>query len=644
MKVWVQRYRRALLFSGFAVAVVGSAVAWRTWDYIQNDPDFCTSCHVMDDAHGRWGRSGHKDINCHTCHPGDIKSNLHQLWVQVTQRPTEVKKHAVVPAKICGSCHLSDDARWKQVAATPGHRIHWGDHRIECVTCHAPAVHEFIPNDEMCAKCHANQMVALDAMAKNHCTSCHNFLVGTGKTLLPGAEQCGECHASETGQGPQLAPEWHPQIDCATCHPVHDPVSPALDRPDRDGRALPCADCHDDVEASGPPAHDECSSCHVPHARPDAEQGCRGCHEAIADVLPQRQHHACADCHEPHDVTIPAAERCDECHRDRESMRTATRITAHQRCESCHTPHEAAPPDAPVCAQCHKKEARAAGAASVAAHTRCTSCHAVHSPEQPRACGSCHGEQQAAARTAPKAHQDCVQCHRAHGEPRASVNSCLACHTKEALAARGGPPEHARCATCHDPHRPAVPTQATCNECHGRIRTAVDAEPKAHQDCITCHGWHQKSLAVPDTRCTNCHREQAAARKSAHRDCATCHRPHDNLPPVGCADCHQAVVAGVRSARGDHARCASCHGEVHGTAPAGNASCARCHEADARAGLHAVPQHGKCDDCHQAHPPRPPAAAVCTSCHPPASIRRHPPAAQGVTACQGCHNFRRRLP
>jgi nitrate/TMAO reductase-like tetraheme cytochrome c subunit len=643
------KVRRFLLFAGVASVIIGAPIAYKAHDYIQNDPSFCTSCHIMDDAFDRWSHSGHKDVNCHTCHPGDIASNLHQVWVTFTTDQKTVKKHAEVSPEICGQCHLSNDPKWKQIAETAGHKLHYGQLGVQCVTCHAAEIHQFRPTDEMCKGCHYTQTVGLTAMQRNHCTSCHNFLAPASEGLRPSNEKCGECHAQGLDGAPALATGWHEGVTCGDCHPVHDPRFAANeDAPTRDGAARPCVECHDDVpdptfvfggaDLKGRPrattglpgvGHDRCDSCHVPHSAVAPVERCRDCHADAAARLPVDGPHVCTDCHVAHEPDVDPRGRCDDCHRDTETLARETPVAAHRDCTSCHEAHAPSAPRAPACATCHVDEARLARAGGPAAHQECAGCHKVHAPESPRRCANCHGEPTAA--DAPPAHRDCDNCHKPHGSPLAGEAKCAECHAKPAQQAALGPPEHARCRDCHTAHDPRPVPKDTCGACH---TVTADAP---HADCTSCHPRHDRR--PPAAICASCHEDKVHRGVPAgHADCTGCHAPHRVSPDGACANCHAAPVAGVRSAAvAEHRECASCHGDAHGRA---KPSCADCHAAEVGGGLHAVEAHRDCAGCHGDHPPRPAPARVCLDCHDMDRIARHPPEARGVTTCSGCHNFR----
>ncbi len=625
---WGKRHLQLLIVIGSVGAAGGAVAGFYVWDYTQNDPNFCTSCHLMEDAFGVWAKSAHKEVNCHTCHPGDLATNLHQLWQTVTAQPTKVTTHAEVPATICGSCHLSGDSQWEQVKETAGHALHWGKHEIECVTCHAPSVHEFEPTDQMCAKCHEGVVVALSEMNRNHCTNCHDFLVAPEEGLAPDEARCGGCHAQ--GGRTDLKAHWHDGQPCAVCHPVHDEVG--LDRPDREGAAVACDTCHMERDV-GP--HFDCAGCHRPHDQGEVEQRCRECHEGPGESLPPGMNHECADCHPPHEHTPT----CADCHRDQVEIQRATRVEKHRECIECHRQHEPGAPDGPACARCHEKQARRVATAPSWKHRRCASCHQVHQPEDPR-CSACHKEEREAVKGAPKKHRDCANCHPSHGQPAVGEATCAQCHKTLTQRAAAGPAEHRGCTECHSPHEPAKPDASACVRCHeGQVGQTREAAPE-HRDCLSCHKWHEATLKVSTSACGECHTKEQRNRIGHMIDCGRCHPPHREKEVARCGQCHGREADGAARSRIDeHRDCKSCHPATHGLPPEG---CLGCHPKEGARGLHRLSKHQECLDCHTTHPPERPTADRCIKCHEnPDGIAEHPPEARGAAACQGCHNFRR---
>jgi len=289
---------RALSLLAAVAGVLGLAAAggsYRAYRYIEHDPKFCLSCHTMNSAFSLWEKSGHKNIECHTCHAPDVVSNLHQLWVYATRRPDEVVKHAEVDRSICEKCHTGggNASKWNHVVETPGHRVHVGKERIECIQCHAMSVHRFVPPKETCATCHKKvTLAAAGSMAEMHCLQCHPFLADDSKRpLKPDRAACLDCHERRRVAGeifPAKAPmKW----DCGRCHKPHEKLNIA--RAD-------CFSCHNTMTEGvhRMKAHANCLDCHKPHGWSTTEASCSSCHAAIVPA----KHHAtpsksCKDCH-----------------------------------------------------------------------------------------------------------------------------------------------------------------------------------------------------------------------------------------------------------------------------------------------------------------------------------------------------------
>ena len=297
LKLPVLRGRELVLLSAVAgvLAIAASAGSYRAYRYMKHDPKFCLSCHTMNSAYALWEKSGHKNIDCHVCHVPDIASNLHQLWFYATRRPDVVVKHAEVDRSVCEKCHAGggSGSKWNQIVETPGHRVHVGKERIECIQCHSMSVHRFVPPKETCATCHRKvTLVAAGSMAEMHCLQCHPFLAADSKRpLKPDRAACLDCHERRQVAGeifPAKAPmKW----DCGRCHKPHEKLY--LGTAD-------CLSCHNTMtegvhRVSG---HGQCLDCHRPHGWSTTEAICTGCHAAIVPA----SHHptpgkSCKDCH-----------------------------------------------------------------------------------------------------------------------------------------------------------------------------------------------------------------------------------------------------------------------------------------------------------------------------------------------------------
>jgi predicted CXXCH cytochrome family protein len=278
------------------VLVVAAGVAgYRGYRYIEHDPKFCLSCHTMNSAYALWEQSAHKNIECHTCHAPDVASNLHQLFVYATRKPDEVVKHAEIDRSVCERCHASGGSasKWNRVLETPGHRVHVGKQRIECVQCHAMSVHRFRPPKENCATCHRQvTLAAAGSMSEMHCQGCHPFAdADARRPLKPDRAACLDCHENRQ-VGEEVFPAKAPmKWDCGKCHKPHEKLN--LGNAD-------CFKCHDTMTEGvhRVKGHGECLQCHKPHGWATQAETCNNCHTNIKAAT----HHStagksCKDCH-----------------------------------------------------------------------------------------------------------------------------------------------------------------------------------------------------------------------------------------------------------------------------------------------------------------------------------------------------------
>lgn len=297
LKIPMPRGRELALLGAVAgiLAIAAGVGSYRAYRYIEHDAKFCLSCHTMNSAYALWEKSGHKNIDCHVCHVPNIASNLHQIWVYATRRPDLVVKHAEVDRTVCEKCHAGggNASKWNHIVETPGHRVHVGKERIECIQCHSMSVHRFVPPKETCATCHKKvTLVAAGTMAEMHCLQCHPFLADDSKRpLKPDRAACLDCHERRQVAGeifPAKAPmKW----DCGRCHKPHEKLYIGT---------ADCFSCHNTMTEGvhRMRGHGQCLDCHRPHGWSTSEVNCTGCHATIV----QAKHHptpgkSCKDCH-----------------------------------------------------------------------------------------------------------------------------------------------------------------------------------------------------------------------------------------------------------------------------------------------------------------------------------------------------------
>ena len=293
-----RRWGRGVLALLGALCVAGTLFGWRGYEYVQHSPNFCISCHTMDSAFGAWAQSGHKNVECHTCHRPDVASNLRQLWLYATERPGEVVKHAEVNRAVCETCHNAKEspAKWNAIMTTSGHKVHAGAQAVSCVQCHATSIHHFRPPEQVCNDCHKGvTLAAAGGMGELHCLQCHNFLADGQRPLRPDRS----CASSATR--PSTAP---------SRRSPGTPVSPSTTR-GKQGRP-------DDVGVQ-----------QVPQPAPEAEADLRGLFQ-VPQGCGRRVSRARIAAHKP------GTTECIACHRphtwkaDKKRARSVTRA----RCPS----------------------------------------------------------------------------------------------------------------------------------------------------------------------------------------------------------------------------------------------------------------------------------------------------------------------
>jgi len=286
----------------------GGVVAFKFYDFTQNNPKFCVSCHLMQPAYDAWAASKHKDINCHECHHLSIAEQNQLLINFVLHRPEKVPdRHGkiIVPWKYCIKCHWETDEKYPQAAKindSRGHAKHYFMEQIECAKCHGYRTHQFLAEERFCVRCHEGKEVHGVGMQQLACLNCH-----TDRTydFRPDRAKCLYCHGSDKDREEVLAAgtidakydlpsqdvvdraikielteDAAMQFSCHTCHAPHEKVRP-------DWKI--CLKCHENAPVTG--AHKmhiesmglECNSCHTPHVwkitPAQAKKKCTMCHE-----------------------------------------------------------------------------------------------------------------------------------------------------------------------------------------------------------------------------------------------------------------------------------------------------------------------------------------------------------------------------
>jgi len=298
-----------------ALMVIGGTVAALVmYDYTQNNPRFCVSCHLMQRAFDSWALSAHKGLTCHDCHHLSMIEQNMLLVSFVANRPTAVPaRHGsiIVSSKYCQECHVQgSEKRGKAplIKDSPFHARHLAKN-LECTQCHGEVgpdkqgLHRFLPTEKFCTKCHAGKDVHGVGMGGIACLNCHTDRTSN---LRPLRDKCLFCHSSDDSIRKQL-------LEDGTLDAKHFTPGAAIIR-----RAIKI------TYSEKAPMQFLCYECHKPHAagkvRPKSDV-CISCHENIRGIGKHELHlgmdMACKDCHKPHmwKVTDASAQKvCVKCH------------------------------------------------------------------------------------------------------------------------------------------------------------------------------------------------------------------------------------------------------------------------------------------------------------------------------------------
>jgi nitrate/TMAO reductase-like tetraheme cytochrome c subunit len=526
----------------------GGYYAYRTYDFIEHDNDFCVSCHLMQEPHERFAQSAHRGLGCKACHRPTPTQRSSMALTQFLENPDSLGIHAEVPNEVCAECHIQGDpTRWASIAASAGHRIHLESDDpvldgLRCVECHSTGVHEFAPVDRTCAQsgCHTESGIQLGAMSQLtvHCVACHAFQaqapgdVGTeafAEALAPDRDTCLSCHEMRIlVQLPEPDPH---EGACSACHNPHQQTTPAE-------AVLSCATsaCHepgtlDDLS----PFHAgldtdviaDCIYCHVAHDFSLDGSDCTACHQRILEDDPTVQPRSTADSIAPSaGVVGPGpglrATRAALAVHVADAGFPSWNAPTQERPSFQHSRHADL-----ACTACHTTEERH-GALTVTAVQDCRSCHHVAPASDD--CTTCHVESNATAdpyrmvrrvdfTVRPAAERTLPFDHEVHGG-----EACATCHV-EGLALSAAAVD---CASCHaDHHDPS----RSCRSCHAQAPTSAHPVAQAHVTCAGA-GCHTDGpfTAPPRTRevCLGCHQDQVGHRPE-QPNCAECHA----LPSTG---------------------------------------------------------------------------------------------------------------
>jgi nitrate/TMAO reductase-like tetraheme cytochrome c subunit len=302
------KLKATILVLALIFIVASAFIGYSVFDYTQNNPRFCVSCHLMADAYTSWEESVHDEINCHDCHRLSIAEMNSLLYNFVVHDPDELESRhgkVIVPWKYCISCHWEKDEKFPdapKINDSKIHAKHYFSEQVECSKCHGYKAHHFVPEERFCLRCHEGVEVHGNGMEEIACLNCHN---DAKADLKPDRSKCLYCHGTDKDREMLLAtgrtdvthftpndelvaqatkinvPKDAPmQFDCYKCHKPHDKVRPDFGT---------CKSCHKKQEQVGKHRLHiedmgmECSQCHQKHvwsvSEEQAKVTCTMCHD-----------------------------------------------------------------------------------------------------------------------------------------------------------------------------------------------------------------------------------------------------------------------------------------------------------------------------------------------------------------------------
>jgi cytochrome c nitrite reductase small subunit len=300
-----------------AMMAGGGVVAYNFYDFTQNNPKFCVGCHLMQPAYDAWATSVHKMINCHDCHHLTIPEQNKLLINFILHRPAVVpERHGkiIVPWEYCMQCHWKKDKKYLNapiINRSVMHAKHSFIEQITCSECHGSigpkkeGLHQFLPSEQFCIKCHKGKEVHGTGMEKLACLNCH-----TDRTtsLRPDREKCLLCHGDEKVRK-SLYKDKDPTLDIKYFKP--------------DPTVMAKASSRTVFPPSAPMQRFYCFECHKPHSNvKPTQEDCVKCHAVELGVGKHPIHLQgfglkCLNCHKPHQwrVTEAVAKvECVKCH------------------------------------------------------------------------------------------------------------------------------------------------------------------------------------------------------------------------------------------------------------------------------------------------------------------------------------------
>lgn len=354
---WILLTKRFFMIVLAMIVLLISGMSWFLF-YYGNQPEFCSSCHLMESYMETWRTSAHSEVKCVDCHispgiSGFVRAKtggLIQLIKTVAGDETATP-HAEVSDASClrSGCHetqLLDSEVLFKGKYPFSHTSHLTKLRkgkiLRCTSCHSQVDQSshFTVTQSTCFTCHLKRQDQKEALDSG-CTSCHQSPTEPIKTTTgiifdhtPFLERdvaCWKCHFD----GVQGTGEVAKQV-CRTCHRKQEKLEKFEDSEFIHNwhvtqRKIKCFQCHGEIRHGLHPTpggkDSSCATCHSgghgthgnlyagrgglgipdsPGAHFQANVDCVACHEtpnsehgkSIVDTVTSKvTEQACLSCH-----------------------------------------------------------------------------------------------------------------------------------------------------------------------------------------------------------------------------------------------------------------------------------------------------------------------------------------------------------
>lgn len=269
-------HRKGIIILLLLVSLIGAAAGHKYYRYTQDDPQFCSTCHMMTETYKSWRTGKHWDVKCQTCHQMTIVEQNRLLVAYVARGATSPQRQVhgrQKPWSVCKQCHVDDVSQGAiSLRLSYGHARHVFMENLGCENCHWSNSHDFHPDGRACSKCHTEKLVHGLGMQGLSCLKCHSY--GEESPAMISMDRCVECHMKIPKDGPMA------RFKCFDCHKPHGKIK--LEDKDCLG------ECHGNEARVGQ---------HGLHMK-ETELGCLDCHKAHGWIIGKKQSPGLCDrCH-----------------------------------------------------------------------------------------------------------------------------------------------------------------------------------------------------------------------------------------------------------------------------------------------------------------------------------------------------------